>query len=233
MKIEIWSDVACPWCFIGKRRFEAALADFEHRDDVEVTWRSYQLDPTIPAHFDGTELDYLSTSKGMHPDQVAEMFTHVAAEAAKEGLTYDFDAAVVANSFTAHRFIHLAAAHGLQDNAKERLLSGQFELGRDIGSEDYLTELGTELGLPAGAVSELFSTDKYADEVRFDIEEARALGVSGVPFFVLDRKFGLSGAQPRETFTAALTQAWEESKPLVMVDAAAKADACGPEGCAS
>ncbi len=241
MKIEIWSDVACPWCYIGKRRFEAALAEFPHRDAVEVQWRSYQLDPSLPEHYDGTELDYLSTRKGMAPEQVSQMFDHVAAQARGEGLDYRFDAVVVANSFTAHRLIHLAAAHGKQDAAKERLLSDHFEHGQDIGSRDYLTGLGGELGLDAGAVAELFTSDKYADDVRQDFAEARALGISGVPFFVIDRKFGLSGAQPSATFSVALEQAWQDAHPLAMVNAGgpgtedgAEKDggACGPQGCA-
>ncbi|HEY9358297.1 MAG TPA: DsbA family oxidoreductase [Arthrobacter sp.] len=231
MKIEIWSDVACPWCYIGKRRFEAALAEFPHRDSVEVQWRSYQLDPNLPEHYDGTELDYLSTRKGLAPQQVTQMFDHVAEQARGEGLDYRFDKVVVANSFTAHRLIHLAAAHGQQDAAKERLLSDHFEHGKDIGSREYLTDLGKDLGLDAAAVAELFSTDKYAADVRSDFEEARALGISGVPFFVIDRKFGLSGAQPSETFTAALNQAWQETHPLVLVNAA-DGEACGPDGCA-
>jgi predicted DsbA family dithiol-disulfide isomerase len=231
MKIEIWSDVACPWCYIGKRRFETALAAFPHRESVEVQWRSYQLDPTLPDHYDGTELDYLSTRKGMAPDQVAGMFEHVAAQAKAEGLNYRFDDVVVANSFTAHRLIHLAAAHGTQDAAKERLLSDHFEHGKDIGSQEYLTALGQDLGIDAGEVAELFSTDKYAADVRQDFEEGRALGINGVPFFVIDRKFGLSGAQPAETFTAALEQAWQDSNPLVLVNAAGDSEACGPDGC--
>ena len=233
MKIEIWSDVACPWCYIGKRRFETALAAFPHRDSVEVTWRSYQLDPTVPEHYDGTELDYLSTRKGMAADQVSQMFEHVAAQAKGEGLNYRFEDVVVANSFTAHRLIHLAAAHGKQDAAKERLLSDHFEHAKDIGSEEYLTSLALDLGIDAAEVAELFSTDKYADDVRHDFAEARALGINGVPFFVIDRKFGLSGAQPAETFTAALEQAWQESNPLVLVSAPGNSDgeACGPDGC--
>ncbi|XAS68576.1 DsbA family oxidoreductase [Micrococcaceae bacterium Sec5.7] len=231
MKIEIWSDVACPWCYIGKRRFEAALAEFPHRDSVEVQWRSYQLDPTLPEHYDGTELDYLSTRKGMAPEQVTQMFDHVAAQAKGEGLNYRFDDVVVANSFTAHRLIHLAAAHGKQDAAKERLLSDHFEHGKDIGHQAYLTSLGQDLGLDAGELAELFTTDKYSDDVHQDFAEARALGISGVPFFVIDRKFGLSGAQPSETFTEALNQAWQETHPLVPVGGS-DANACGPDGCA-
>ncbi|WP_411375457.1 DsbA family oxidoreductase [Arthrobacter sp. MPF02] len=231
MKIEIWSDVACPWCYIGKRRFEAALAAFPHRGSVEVTWRSYQLDPSLPGHYDGTELEYLSNRKGLAPEQVEQMFGHVAQQAKDEGLDYHFDKVVVANSFTAHRLLHLAKVHGKQDAAKERLLSGHFEHGKDIGSREYLKSLGADLGIDPAEVEELFTTDKYADDVRFDIEEGRSLGISGVPFFVIDRKFGLSGAQPAATFTAALNQAWQDANPLVLVDAAG-GGACGPDGCA-
>jgi predicted DsbA family dithiol-disulfide isomerase len=165
----------------------------------------------------------------------------VAAQAKGEGLNYRFDAVVVANSFTAHRLLHLAAAHGKQDAAKERLLSDHFERGLDIGSQEYLTALGLDLGLDAGDLAELFSTDAYADDVRNDFAEARALGISGVPFFVIDRKFGLSGAQPPETFSAALEQAWQDSHPLAMVGSAgtetagtagtAGSGVCGPDGC--
>ncbi|MCA4134355.1 DsbA family oxidoreductase [Arthrobacter sp. M4] len=233
MKIEIWSDVACPWCYIGKRRFENALAEFPHRDAVDIQWRSYQLDPTIPEHYDGAELDYLSKRKGLAPEQVKQMFAHVSEQAKGEGLNYKFDDVVVANSFTAHRLIHLAAAHGKQDAAKERLLSDHFEHGEDIGSQEYLTRLGVDLGLDAADVAELFSSDKYADDVRHDIAEARALGVSGVPFFVIDRKYGISGAQPTALFSQALSQAWSESQPLIAVGStAASQDACGPDGCA-
>lgn len=231
MKIEIWSDVACPWCYIGKRRFESALSGFPHRDSVDVIWRSYQLDPTLPEHYDGTELDYLSTRKGMAPQQVSQMFSHVTEQAKGEGLDYRFDKVVVANSFTAHRLIHLAGAHGKQDAAKERLLSDHFEHGQDIGSPEYLSSLGRELGIDADEVAGLFTTDKYADDVRSDFEEARALGISGVPFFVIDRKFGLSGAQPVGTFTAALNQAWQDANPLVLVNSA-DGEACAPDGCA-
>ncbi|RKO24583.1 DsbA family oxidoreductase [Pseudarthrobacter phenanthrenivorans] len=230
MKIEIWSDVACPWCFIGKRRFETALAAFPHRDSVEVAWRSYQLDPTLPEHYDGTELEYLSSRKGLPAQQVSQMFHHVAEQAKAEGLNYRFDSVVVANSFNAHRLIHLAAAHGQQDAAKERLLSDHFEHGKDIGSREYLTSLGQDLGIDRAELDDLFTTDKFAAEVRSDIQEARSLGISGVPFFVIDRKYGLSGAQPAETFTAALNQAWQEANPLVLVNST-DGDACGPDGC--
>ncbi|GAB3271944.1 DsbA family oxidoreductase [Arthrobacter pigmenti] len=231
MKIEIWSDIACPWCYIGKRRFESALASFEHRDDVEVHWRSYQLDPSLPEHFDGTETEYLSQMKGMSASQVGQMFTHVTGQAAGEGLNYDFDSIVVANSFTAHRFLHLAKEHGWMEKAKESLLSGHFEHGEDVGSVDYLVRIGTELGMAEEEVRTTLDSDRFADDVRADINEARTLGVTGVPFFVLDRKYGISGAQPVEVFSNALQQAWTESHPLVMANDDAVGQSCGPDGC--
>lgn len=232
MKVEIWSDVACPWCFIGKRRFESALAQFEHKDEVEVEWRSYQLDPSLPEQYDGTETDYLSQMKGMPPAQVRQMFDHVKAQTAGEGLIYDFDKVVVANSFTAHRFMHLAKEHRKMDAAKEVLLSGHFEQGENIGDIAYLVRAGVVLGLDEAEVREALEGDKYAAEVRADIAEARVLGVTGVPFFVLDRKYGISGAQPAEVFAQALRQAWGERSPLTVLSGNNDDGAtCGPEGC--
>ncbi|MGM0931544.1 MAG: DsbA family oxidoreductase [Actinomycetota bacterium] len=233
MKIEIWSDIACPWCFIGKRRFETALEGFEHKDQIDVEWRSYQLDPTLPEHYDGTETEYLSRIKGMPQDQVKQMFGHVTAQAAGEGLDYDFDKVVVANSFTAHRFLHLAKEHGLMDEAKDALLSGHFEQGKDIGDTEYLVSTGVVLGMPEEEIRETLANDRFAAEVRADIAEARALGVNGVPFFVLDRKYGISGAQPAEAFAQAIRQAWNERSPLTVLPQSTSADGavCGPDGC--
>ncbi|MDJ0354860.1 DsbA family oxidoreductase [Paenarthrobacter sp. PH39-S1] len=241
MKIEIWSDVVCPWCYIGKRRFETALAAFEHKADVEVQWRSYQLDPSLPEHYDGTELDYLSERKGMAPDNVRQMFGHVTEQAAAEGLSYDFDKAVVANSFKAHQLLHLAAAHGKGDDVKEALLSAHFEHGEDIGSRDFLLHTGTAVGLPTGEITQMLETDKYADDVRADFDEASRLGVTGVPFFVIDRKYAISGAQPAELFGQALNEGWAEAHPLVMVNQPGgngyetddSGEVCGPDGCAA
>lgn len=236
MKVEIWSDVACPWCFIGQRRFHTALDGFEHRDEVEVQWRSYQLDPSLPDHFDGTEAEYLSQSKGMPIDQVKQMFTQVSSQAAGEGLNFDFDRVVVANSFTAHRFLHLAKAHGVMDRAKVALLSGHFEHGRDIGDHDYLVVVGTELGIAATEIRSTLDSDEFTTEVHSDIAEARALGVNGVPFFVIDRKFGISGAQPPAAFAEALETAWSQRSPLTVLsggpgDEYPDGATCGPEGC--
>src|SRR5690606_11754267 len=151
-----------------------------------------QLDPSLPDHFDGTETEYLSQMKGMPAAQVRQMFDHVTQQAAAVGLNYDFDSIVVANSFTAHRFVHFAKTHGLMSKAKEALLSGHFEKGRDIGDIDYLAEVGCEIGLDSDEVRRVLATDEYSEEVRSDISEARSLGAGGVPFFVIDRKYGIS-----------------------------------------
>ncbi|GAA3697334.1 DsbA family oxidoreductase [Terrabacter ginsenosidimutans] len=235
MKVEIWSDIACPWCYIGKRRFEAALAAFPHRDAVEVQWRSYQLDPTLPDHHDGTELDYLVDRKGLSRDQVVRMFEQVTAIAADEGLTYDFASVVVANSFAGHELLHLARARGAGDRVKEALLAAHFEHGEDIGDREVLVRIGVEAGLDADEIARDLASHTWRDSVVADITAATSLGIRGVPFFVLDEKYGISGAQPTELFTQALEQAWRESRPLVMVSprtGASTEAACGPDGCA-
>ena len=239
MKVEIWSDIACPWCYIGKRRFEKALAAFPHRDEVEVQWRSYQLDPTLPDHHDGTELDYLVDRKGMSRAQVSQMFDQVTSIAADEGLRYDFGSVVVANSFAGHELLHLAKARGVGDEVKEALLSAHFEHGEDIGDREVLVRIGTQAGLDADEIARDLATHTWRDAVVADITAANSLGIRGVPFFVLDDKYGVSGAQPTELFTQALEQAWRESHPLVMLQPvatgiatdAADTVACGPDGC--
>ncbi|WP_179390443.1 DsbA family protein [Psychromicrobium silvestre] len=236
MKIEIWSDIACPWCYIGKRRFESALSAFAHRDEVQLEWKSFQLDPTIPEHYDGTELDYLSKRKGMPAASVAQMFEHVKTQAAGEGLNYDFDTLTVANSHLGHELIHFAAQQdldgqlGLQDAAKERLLKLHFEEGGDIGDLDTLVSIAVELGLNAEKAREALAERDFEEAVDQDIAEAHALGIQGVPFFVIDRKYGISGAQGSEVFSQTLNEAWAESHPLIMTTE--KGEACGPDGCA-
>ena len=240
MKVDIWSDIACPWCYIGKRRFERALARFPHRESVEVTWHSYQLDPSLPEHYDGTELDYLATRKGIPREQVTQMFEHVTEVAAGEGLAYDFDSLVVANSLRGHELIHFAAGHGRQDEAKEALLSAHFEHGEDIGDVETLVRIGTSIGLDGDEIRSVLADGTFAESVREDIAQAQRYGISGVPFFVVDEKYGVSGAQPTELFTQVLDQAWGEAHPLTMVGTpgasgatGAQGDAaCGPDGCA-
>ena len=211
MQIDIWSDVACPWCFIGKRRFETALGAWEHRDEVEVTWHSFQLDPTLPEHYDGTEVEYLASRKGMPVEQVRQMFAHVTEQAAGEGLAYDFDRLVVANSLRAHQLLHLAKSVGRADEVKEALLSAHFEQGVDIGDIDALVAIGAAAGIGEQQIREALADERYVPAVRADIEQAQQLGVNGVPFFVFDMRLGLSGAQPASTFTQALERARELS----------------------
>lgn len=231
MQVEIWSDIACPWCYIGKRRFEEALAQFPHRDDVEVSYRSYQLDPTLPEHYDGTEAEYLASRKGIAVEQAEQMFAHVTEQARSVGLAYDFEALVVANSMKAHQILHLAKEHGVQSEVKEALLAAHFEQGRDIGDDRLLECVATAEGVPADAIEQELSSGSRIPAVQQDIAEARALGIQGVPMVVLDRKYGVSGAQPAEVFLNALTQAYAEAHPLQTVGAA-DGEVCGPDGCA-
>jgi predicted DsbA family dithiol-disulfide isomerase len=231
LTVDIWSDIACPWCFIGKRRFEQALAGLPFRDGVDVVWHSYQLDPSLPEHYDGTELDYLATVKGLAPERVEEMLAHVTEQAAGVGLDYDFGNLKVANSLTAHRLLHLAKAHGRAGELKEALLSAHFERGLDTGDRATLRALGRQVGLPDDDVVRVLDGDAHAADVEADVEQARALGITGVPFFVLGMKYGISGAQPPEVFADALTAAWTEAHPLELV-AASDGATCGPDGCA-
>ncbi len=205
MKVEIWSDVVCPWCYIGKRRLERALSQFEHADEVEVAWRSFQLNPDTPAGTAVPTLDYLASRFG---PQSKDMTGRVAELAAGEGLDFDFDAALTVNTLDAHRLLHLAAGLGLGDAAKERLLRAYFTEGADLSAAGTLTRLLGEVGLDEERVRAVLAGTEYADAVRADISEARQLGASGVPFFVIDRRYGISGAQPAETFLQALQTAY-------------------------
>ena len=229
MQIDIWSDIACPWCYIGKRRLETALADHPQRDEIEVTWHSYQLDPTLPEHYDGTEIEYLASRKGMPEDQVRQMFGHVTEQAAGEGLAYDFDRLVVANSARAHELLHLAKDRGRADAVKEALLSGHFEHGTDIGDVNSLVQVGVDAGLDEGEIRATLDDGRYRAAVASDIDMARQIGVTGVPFVVVDMKYAVSGAQPPEVFREVLDKALAERTPAVEV--VQSGDVCGPDGC--
>jgi predicted DsbA family dithiol-disulfide isomerase len=233
MKIEIWSDVVCPWCYIGKRRFESALERFAHRDQVQVVWRSFELDPRAPRRSPGSVNDMLARKIGGSLAQAAAMHAQVTALAAREGLDYRFDRAKHGNTFDAHRLIHLAASHGLQAQAKERLLQAYFTDGLPIGDPDTLLTIGVEVGLPADAVRAMLEGDAYADAVRADERRVAALGVSSVPFYVIDEQYGVSGAQDPAVFLGALEHAWAESHPLTLVGApAAQVGSCDDGSCA-
>jgi len=214
MRVEIWSDVACPWCYIGRRRFAAALADFEHRDRVHVRWRSYQLSPEAPVGSPLTEAQMLAEMKGLPLDAVQEMFAHVTQVAASVGLAYRFDTVRPANTFDAHRLVHLARRRDpdLADATVEALMSAHFEQGLAVDDREVLVRIGAGVGLDPDDVRRALAGDDAADDVLADLEEGRAVRVSGVPFFVLDRRFGVSGAQPTELFAQALRQAWEAGR---------------------
>lgn len=229
MKIEIWSDVMCPFCYIGKRRFEAALEQFAHRDEVEVEWKSFQLNPDLD-HVPGRTVNgYLAEAKGISLERAQEMNRYVAEMASESGLSFQLDKAVVVNTFRAHRFATLAARHGLQDAAEERLFKAYFEEGLNLADLDTLARLGEEIGLDGQAVRQALASDQFAYEVKQDILEARNLGITGVPFFVIDRKYAVSGAQQPALFLQAMNQAWQEAKGIVPVGA--PGESCGVDGC--
>jgi predicted DsbA family dithiol-disulfide isomerase len=215
VNIEIWSDVACPWCYIGLNRFHAALADFEHREDVTVRLRSFQLDPSLPESFDGNEIDYLVASKGLRREQVEAMVAQVTGVGAGDGLPFDFPALVVANSRRAHRLIQAAiaadASGALAWKLEQALFTAHFADGVSIGDPEALIALATDVGLSREvAVAALESTD-LDDVVTADVQAAGQLGIRAVPTFVFNRTHAVSGAQATEVFSQALTQLWEES----------------------
>jgi predicted DsbA family dithiol-disulfide isomerase len=211
LKVEIWSDVVCPWCYIGKRRFETALAGFDGAADVEVTWRSFQLNPKQPRGTRTTHGEYLRAKIGGSLEQVQAMNDRVTTLAAAEGLDYHFERYQVINTFDAHRVAHLGRVAGLGDAIQERLLRGQLVEGEVLDDPDTLVRLGEEVGLAGDEIRDVLATDRYAAEVNDDIREAGELGITGVPFFVVDRRYGISGAQPAELLLQALTMARAEA----------------------
>jgi predicted DsbA family dithiol-disulfide isomerase len=228
MEIEIWSDIACPWCYVGKRRFETALDRFEHRDEVTVRWRSFELDPDAPAQRTGDRAQRLADKYGMTLEQAQAAERQLTEVAAGEGLDFRFDIARSGNMFDGHRIVHLAAAHDLQDAMKERLLRAYFTEGELIGDHDTLVRLAVEVGLDGGEVGATLASDRFADEVRGDELDAQRLGISAVPTFIVDRAIGASGAHPPEALLDLLRQGWERGRPVPVVTGG---EACGPDGC--
>ncbi|MFD7438265.1 DsbA family oxidoreductase [Streptomyces sp. NPDC059861] len=233
MRVEIWSDIACPWCYVGKARFEKALAAFPHRDGVEVVHRSFELDPGRAKDDVQPVLTMLAKKYGMSPAQAQAGEDNLGAQAAAEGLDYRTRDRDHGNTFDMHRLLHLAKEHGRQDELVQRLYRANFAEERSVFNDDErLVEIAVGAGLDEAEVRKVLSDPQaYADEVRADEREAARLGANGVPFFVLDRKYGVSGAQPTEVFERALSQAWGERPPLTLIEDGA-ADACGPDGCA-
>jgi predicted DsbA family dithiol-disulfide isomerase len=233
MRVEIWSDVVCPWCYVGKRNFEAALAGFEHRDQVEVTWRSFELDPSAPAVREGDYATHLARKYGMSVPQAEQMIETMTATGARAGAVLDFGKARPGNSFDAHRLLHLARERGVQDATKECLFRATFSEGVPIGDREALLRLAIDAGLPADEAAAVLDGDAYAAEVRADEELAMDLGISAVPFFVIDRKFGVPGAQPPEVLRQALQRAWEKAPtPRQPVVDASQAPGCEGDSCA-
>lgn len=232
LRVDVWSDIACPWCYVGKRHLETALAQFPHRDSVEVVWRAFELDPTAPRVRDPAT-SYIERLRKKYETSVAEaaaMLKRMTDVAAADGLDFRFDKIQSGNTFDAHRVLHLAHEQHRQDAVKERLLHAYLTEGEAIGEPAVLVRLAAEAGLDAEEVRTMLASNRYEREVRADEAEARSLRITGVPFFVLGGRFALSGAQPTETILHALTRAWAETVNTPPV-AFAEGATCGPDGC--
>lgn len=212
MKVEVWSDIICPYCYIGKRNYEAALELFADRNNVEIEWHSFQLDPTISAHTEekSNVYQYLADRKGISYDESVKMHQRVIQTAKAAGLTYNLDKAIVANSYDAHKMIQLAKTKGLGDEAEEHLFIAYFTEGVDIGDPQQLLKLGQEIGLIEEEITAAIESDEYAYRVKQDIQEAQSIGVTAVPFFVFNRKYAISGAQPPSLFLETLEKSFKE-----------------------
>jgi len=233
MKIEIWSDVVCPFCYIGKRKLEKALSKFPQKEAIEIEWKSFQLNPDQKTNINISTLQHLAESKGWSLEQAREIVSQVAGMAEKEGLSFNFENAIVANTKNAHRLIHLAKALGKGGEMKERLLKAYFTEGLNIDDSATLILLGIEIGLEEGIIKILLESNQYEDAVDQDIYESRLIGVKGFPFFLIDRKLGISGAQPDEVFTQTLEKAWtdytKENPKLQTVEGSAHSCEIGGE----
>lgn len=216
IKIDVWSDIACPWCYIGKRNLETGLAATTADDDaprVEVTFHSFELSPDTPVDFEGDISEFLAEHKGISREQAAQMHERVTGIAAASGLSYRFDRVQHTNTVKAHELLHFAKDHGVQHDVAERLMSAYFVEGRHVGRIDDLVALAAEAGLDADAAREALESGRYVDAVRADQAQATAYGIQGVPFFVIDGKYGVSGAQPADAFTQIVRQVWAERQP--------------------
>jgi predicted DsbA family dithiol-disulfide isomerase len=218
IKIDVWSDIACPWCYIGKRNLENGLAAASTDEDapaVEVTFHSFELSPDTPVDFEGDELDFLAKHKGMPREQVQQMLERVTGVAADAGLEYRFDLLKHTNTVKAHELLHFAKEQGRQHELAERLMAAYFTEGRHLGREDELVALAADAGLDADAARAALQSGRYLDAVRADQAQAAAYGINGVPFFVIDGKYGVSGAQPADAFAQIVRQVWAEHREPV------------------
>lgn len=210
MKVEIWSDVVCPWCYIGKRRFEAALEEFEYADHLDIEWKSYQLDPEMETDTSVSIAQYLADKKGMSIDQAEEMMEHVSGVAANVGLEYHLDQAIPINTYQAHSLLHYAKSVGKQGEMKERIMKAYFTESKNLDDKAILVALAKEVGLDTDEVTNILENKTFHKAVKADIMEAYQLGLRGVPFFVIERKYGISGAQETKVFLQSLEKAYEE-----------------------
>jgi predicted DsbA family dithiol-disulfide isomerase len=232
LRIDVWSDIACPWCYVGKRRLEAALAKFPYKVDTEVVWRAFELDPAAPREraTEGSYAARLAAKYGSSVREAEGMISRMTDVARQDGLDFRFDKIRPGNTFDAHRLVHLGGERGMQDAVKERFLLGYLTEGAAIGDPETLVRLASEAGLDTEEVRATLASDRYAADVREEESEAAELGIRGVPFFVVDGRYAVSGAQPTEVLLGALAKAWDDRaiKPEILAEGAA----CGPEGCA-
>ena len=231
MQVEIWSDIVCPWCYVGKRRFERALASFEHAGSVAVSYRSFELDPAAPASRSGSHAEHLARKYGMSVEHAEDLDQQMTERAAAEGLDFNFGVMQGGNTFDAHRLLHLAKERGVQAEMKERLMRATFTDGLPIADKSTLADLAAEVGVPPGDARDALEGDAYAIAVRRDEEQAARYGITGVPFYVADGKFAISGAQPTEVFQQMLHRAHEESDPLTLVSPAGSDAGCEGDSC--
>jgi predicted DsbA family dithiol-disulfide isomerase len=231
LRIDVWSDIACPWCYVGKRRLEAALAAFEHRDAVALTWRAFELDPAAPRSLDPSTsyAARLARKYGSSVAQAEQMIARMTETAAADGLEFHFELIRPGNTFDAHRLLHLALQRGKQDALKERLFRAYLTEGQPIGDPAALARLAADVGLDPAEVQHVLAGDAHADAVRADEETARRLGIRGVPFFALAGRYAVSGAQPSDVLLGALRTAWDAAQQS---EDPADGAVCGPDGCA-
>ncbi|WP_116043458.1 DsbA family oxidoreductase [Amycolatopsis palatopharyngis] len=233
MRIDIWSDIVCPWCAIGKAQLDAALAQFEHADEIELVWRSFELDPGAPAVRDGDYAAMLARKYGTSAAGGEAMVQRMTATAAEAGVEFHLDRARPGNSFDAHRLVHLAADRDLQLVVKQRFLQAYLSEGEAIGEHETLTRLATQAGLDPDEVRDVLASDAYADAVRADESEALRLQISGVPLFLVDGRLAIPGAQPPEVILQTLHRAWRERPVLAVNSEIGDAPSCGPQGCST
>ncbi|MGQ7946119.1 DsbA family oxidoreductase [Flavobacterium sp. WC2509] len=233
LKIQIWSDIMCPFCYIGKRKIEEALSQFENKDSVAIEWKSFQLDPSFVATPNENIADHLAEKYGRDIDWAQSTLENMTENAKKSGLEFHFEKSILANSLNAHRLMHLAKKYQSSNELKEQLFKAYLTNGQNVNDWDMLQEIGEKIGLPIEEIKELKTTNIYTNEVRQDQQEAQSLGVTGVPFFVFDNKYAVSGAQATDVFLKTLEKTWEEGNfnTPIQIQNPTEANSCGIDGC--